>query len=214
MSLQEIDLRLAPAGLPDDIAGLIGEAEVRRERFYAAGLGLRYPRYVASDPAVFLAALHYLEEAGHLRGKVFCEWGSGFGIATCIAALCGFEAYGIEIEEELSELSTALARDLGIAVEILNISYLPDGYDESEGHGGKDLIVPEFVNTRGGSLPPPTYDGLDPGEVDLFYVYPWPGQERMMMDLFTSIASPGAVLLIYNGEGDISAFLYDEDEGF
>ena len=210
MSLQEIDLRLDRAPLPDEVTRLIDEAELRREKFYAAGLGLRYPRYVASDPAVFHAALEFLKEEGYLRGKVFCEWGSGFGIATCIAALCGFEAFGIEIEEELFDLSTSLAEDLGIDVEILNISYLPDGYDESEGHGGKDLIVPEFLNRRGGSLPPPVYDGLDPDEVDLFYVYPWPGQERMMMDLFREVASPGAVLLMYNGEGEIAAYLYDE----
>ena len=31
-----------------------------------------------------------------------------------------------------------------------------------------------------------------------------------MMDLFTAIASPGAVLLMYNGEGEIAAYLYDE----
>lgn len=215
MSLLEIDLRHQLAPLPDDVAAFVDEAESRREKFYAAGLGLRYPKYVASDPSVFHAALLHLEEEGYLRGKQFCEWGSGFGIATCIAALAGFDAVGIEIEEELVEYSTDLARHQGIDIEILNISYLPDGYDESEGVGGKDLIIPEFLNTRGGSTPPAVYDGLDPDEVDIFYVYPWPGQERMMMDLFTSIASPGAVLLIYNGEGEISAYLYDaKDEDF
>ena len=97
-----------------------------------------------------------------------------------------------------------------IPVEILNLGYLPDGYDESEGHGGRDLIVPEFFNRRGGSLPPPVYDGLDPDEVDLFCVYPWAGKERLMMDLFREVASPGAVLLMYNGEGEIAAYLFDE----
>ncbi|WP_193212928.1 hypothetical protein [Luteolibacter marinus] len=212
MSLQEIDLRLESAGLTGEVAALVGEAELRREKFYAAGLGLRYPRYIASDPAVFHAALRFLEDEGYLRGKVFCEWGSGFGIATCIAALCGFEAHGIEIEEELFDLATGLASDQGIPVEFLNLSYLPDGYDESEGVGGKDLIIPEYLNTRDGSVPRPVYDGLDPDEVDLFYVYPWPGQERMMMDLFREVASPGAVLLMYNGEGEIAAYLYDEAE--
>ena len=56
---------------------------------------------------------------------------------------------------------------------------------------------------------PPEYDGLDPAEVDLFFVYPWPGQEQMMMDLFTAVSDEGAILLMYMGEGEIEAFIRD-----
>jgi hypothetical protein len=56
------------------------------------------------------------------------------------------------------------------------------------------------------------YDDLDPGDVDLFFVYPWPGQEEMMMDLFSAVASHGSVLLIYLGDGEIEAYTLDETD--
>ena len=52
----------------------------------------------------------------------------------------------------------------------------------------------------------PVYDGLDPDEVDLFFVYPWPGQEELMMDLFKAVSSEGAILLIYNADGEPTAY--------
>lgn len=210
MSLQEITLELDPSILPDPVRDLIDEADKRCDQFFEAGLGLRYPRYVPSDPTVAHAAIAFLEQQGLLRGKVFCEWGCGFATVTGIASLLGFEAYGIELEPELAELGSSLTGELGIPAEILNISYFPEGYDESEGVGGKDLIIPESHHSRGPAPPSPSYQDLDPDEVDLFYVYPWPGQERLMMDLFISLSSPGAILLIYNGEGEISAYLHDE----
>ncbi len=207
MSLQEIPLSLDPAaGLPDEIGAFVAEANRRADAFYEAGLGLRYPKYIPSDPAVVHAAIACLREEGLLQGDVFCEWGCGFGIASGIAALLGMTAYGIEIEEELAERATRLMADRHLPVEILQTDYLPEGFDESEGHGGKDLIVPESRTPRGGIMSAPVYDGLDPADVDLFFVYPWPDQEEFMMDLFDAVASDDAVLLMYQGDGDIAAF--------
>lgn len=212
MSLREISLKLDLESLPDEVGRWINESKKRAEKFYDEGLGLRYPKYVPSDPRVVHAAIACLKKEGLLSGNVFCEWGSGFGIAAGIAALLGMKAYGLEIEDELVDRSIQLAQDFNLSMEILNIDYLPDGFDESEGHGGKDLISPESRTTRAGVIAPPEYDGLDPEEVDLFFVYPWPGQEEMMMDLFCAVASHGAVLLIYLGEGEIAAYARDESD--
>ena len=117
--------------------------------------------------------------------------------ATCMAALLGFEAYGIEIETEIADFAVQLAKDQNIPVEILCTSYLPEGYEECEGIGGKDLLPPEATTSGGVPIDiTPIYDGLDPDEVDLFFVYPWPGQEGLMMDLFKAVASEDAILLI------------------
>tara|TARA_R110000850_G_scaffold14189_6_gene45478 strand:+ start:1449 stop:2105 length:657 start_codon:yes stop_codon:yes gene_type:complete len=210
MSLQEITLPSGPGAMPNDVSALIIEANRRAEKFYDAGLGLRYPKYIPSDPKVVHAAIAFLKEEGHLQGDVFCEWGCGFAIASGIASLLGMQAYGIEIEDELVDRATQLMEDLKLPVEILQTDYLPEGFDESEGVGGKDLILPESRTTRGGVIAPPEYTGLDPDEVDLFFVYPWPDQEEMMKDLFMAVATQGAVLLMYQGEGEIAAFLYDE----
>ena len=212
MALPEISLKLDLAAMPEDVRRWVAAAKRDSDGFYEAGLGLRYPKYVPSDPAVVHAAIAFLKKEGLLRGEVFCEWGSGFGVATGIAALLGMTAYGIEIEDELVDRSLRLAEANNITMEILQTDYLPEGFDESEGVGGKDLISPESRTTRGGVIHPPEYDGLDPETVDLFFVYPWPGQEKMMMDLFEAVASHGAILLLYLGEGEIAAFLRDEGD--
>ena len=203
MSLEQLNVISKPCEIPDKVITMLAEAEQRCDAFFEAGLDRRYPRYLPSNPEKVFAAITTLKESGLLRGDVFCEWGSGFGIATCMASLIGFKAYGIEIEDGLVKLSTQLARDLSIPAEYLCTSYLPEGYEECEGIGGKDLLPPQ-ATTSGGAIIDitPLYDGLDPGEVDLFFVYPWPGQEEFMMDLFDEIASEDAILLIYQADGE------------
>lgn len=207
MSLEQLTLRLKPGEIPNDVATMLAEADRRCDDFFDAGLGRRFPRYLPSDPAIVYAAMVSLKEAGHVRGNVFCEWGCGFGVATCMASLIGYEAYGIEIEPGLADLANQLAVDHKIPVEILCISYLPEGYEECEGIGGKDLLPPEATTSRGEFIDTtPSYDGLDPDEVDLFFVYPWPGQEELMLDLFKAVSSEDAILLIYHGEREIAAY--------
>jgi len=207
VSLEQLTLHLKPKKIPSDIAGLLTEANQRCDDFFDAGLDRRYPRYLPSNPEAVYAAIAHLKEAHLTRGKVFCEWGSGLGIATCMASLIGYEAYGIEIEEELAKRSTQLAHDLKIPVEILCTSYLPEGYEECEGVGGKDLLPPEATTSGGVNIDTtPLYDGLDPGEVDLFFVYPWPGQEEFMMDLFQAVSTEDAILLIYHADGEPTAY--------
>ena len=209
MSWQEIDLTLSDDPLPEDVVRLIEVAKLRQDEFYDAGLGLRFPKYVPSDPKVVYAAIAFLKDNGHIEGNVFCEWGCGFAIATGIASLVGMDAIGIEIEDELFERATALMKELDIPAEILQTDYLPWGFDEIQEMGGKELIPPESISTAGTEIAPPQYDGLDPDEVDLFFVYPWPDQEEMMLDLFMALSSQGAVLLMYQGEGEISAYMND-----
>lgn len=215
MSLHPITLNLKSREVPNDISALLTEADRRCDEFFDAGLDRRYPRYLPSNPATIYDAMVSLKESGQLRGDTFCEWGCGFGIATCMASLVGFEAYGIEIEEGLAELATQLAADQNIPVEILCTSYLPEGYEECEGIGGKDLLVPEATTSHGGTIDTsPVYDGLDPDEVDLFFVYPWPGQEEFMMDLFQAVASEDAILLIFHCNGEITAHLRGIDDDY
>ena len=214
MSVEPITLRLESEEIPDDISALLAEGARRCDGFFEAGLGRRYPRYLPSNPDIIYAAIVALKKAGYLRGDVFCEWGCGFGIAACMASLLGFEAYGIEIEEEIAEFAVQLAKDQNISVEILCTSYLPEGYEECEGIGGKDLLPPEATTSGGVPIDTtPIYDGLDPGEVDLFFVYPWPGQEGLMMDLFQAVATEDAILLIAHGEREITAYRWNPGDG-
>lgn len=209
MALQEIPLPLDPTPIPAEIQELIDEADRRADVFFNAGLGRRYPNYVPCDPKVVYTAMAFLKKEGHIQGDVFCEWGCGFAIAAGTAALMGMKAYGIEIESEIADRARQLTKDLNIPVEIILEDYLPEGFEESEGLGGKDLIAPEATTAGSWDLAP-MYGDLDPSEVDLFFVYPWPGQEEMMMDLFAAMASHGAIFLIYLGDGEIEAYMQDE----
>src|SRR5262249_5888580 len=80
--------------------------------------------------------------------RVFCEWGSGFSTATCLAALLGYEAYGLEIDEELVRLSRAIARRLGIPATMLCTSFLPAGYAAYAGSDGAALVTPASVSAH------------------------------------------------------------------
>ena len=56
------------------------------------------------------------------RGR-FCEWGSGFGLATGIAELLGFDASGIELDENLAVASRKLLADFRLSARIITGSY-------------------------------------------------------------------------------------------
>ncbi len=62
------------------------------------------------------------------RGR-FCEWGSGFGIATGLAELLGFDARGIEIDDQLADASRQLFLDLGLSSQIETGDYLSSQYE-------------------------------------------------------------------------------------
>ncbi len=213
MPLRELTLNLDIAEVPPEVASLFAEARRRSGEFFEAGLGRRFPRYQPSEPSLVYAAMANLRSSGQLQGDVFCEWGCGIGVATCLASLIGFEAYGIEIEPELADRATCLGDDLGIPIEILNTSYLPEGYEQCDGVGGEDLVVPGTTPSYDGAAGyTATYPGLDAEDVDLFFVYPWPGQEDLMLSLFTALASEGAVLLMYIDEREINAYLRSGDD--
>ncbi len=57
------------------------------------------------------------------RGR-FCEFGSGWGIATGLAELLGFEALGIELAPELVQASRNLLSEQGLRAQIVEGDYL------------------------------------------------------------------------------------------
>src|SRR5262249_37045411 len=143
--------------------------------------------------------------------RVFCEWGSGFGTATCLAALLGYEAYGLEIDEELVRLSRAIARRLGIPVTMLCTSLFPAGYEPSAGGDGTAWVTPESVSAHHDTAEPRVplrYDGMAIAIADIgvFFVYPWPEERERMQELFDAVAREGALLVVYHTDTDIRVF--------
>lgn len=148
-------------------------------------------------------AIKGMQNNGALLGNRFCEWGSGLGTATCLAALLGFDAYGIEIEGELVKRARSLAKDQGIDATFLESSFLPEGFDFLYTQGGRELLKPRRTHQAGYSYEDTEWD-LE--EVDLFYVYPWPEEQESTLALFEAVASAGAYLICYYGEGEACVY--------
>lgn len=212
MSYEEIPYTVEDCDLPPKVAAFINEADRRCDLFYDQKLNKRYPRYVPSEPAQVYAALSHVTEQGLPLGETFIEWGSGLGVGTGLAALLGYDAHGIEIEETLVEGAESLLADQGIDAEFLPVSYIPDGFISYDALSGHDIVRDDsFGHSVDG---PPRYDGmdLDIEEVDLFFVYPWPGEQEMMLKLFDAVAGEGAILVAYFGDRDICLYRKLDDE--
>ena len=217
MAIEELEIELSSIYIPEAVAKVIEASDRRWEQFFAARGHRRAPRFVPSEPELVFAALQEVTQRGLPTGHVFCEWGSGFGTATCLAALLGYEAYGLEIHEELADISRDMAQQLGISVEICCASFLPEGYESYSGVGGEDLVKPEsfgyFDDEIEGEL---RYDGmgLDIAEIDLFFAYPWPEEQELIQQLFDAVAVEGAILVAYHSAKEICVFrkLFDGRE--
>jgi hypothetical protein len=156
------------------------DAEVRRNRFHP---------FVPADYDQALAALLPLREPG----LKFLEWGSGTGVITMIADLLGFEAYGIELDEELVAFATELARETGSGARFAAGSFLPAGYRWRPPHGdGRTGTIGD-----GPSAYPEL--GLPLEAFDIVYGYPWGGEDALMLDLMKTYGGRHARLLIHEG---------------
>jgi hypothetical protein len=217
MALEAIALEGPEARVSDHVARLIATCSRGWEQFFAEHDD-QAPRFVPSVPERVFAVLDEVTRRQLPPTRVFCEWGSGFGTATCLAALLGYEAYGLEIDEELVRRSRAIARRLGIPVQILCTSLLPAGYAASAGGDGAALVTPASVRDHPDTAEargPMRYDGMEIAIADIgvFFVYPWPEERALMRQLFEAVARAGALLVMYHTDTDIRVLRKVEREG-
>jgi hypothetical protein len=84
--------------IPTRVRGVLEDAAVRVEQFIEGTLDDPVAGFVPSD---YDLVYRTLEMVRNQTGPEFCEWGSGLGVITCLAAMLGFDAVGIEIEPRL-----------------------------------------------------------------------------------------------------------------
>jgi hypothetical protein len=107
--------RPGPVGLlPADIRAFVHEAVRRIRRYYRRH---RNSAFVPSNFGGAYRILQHLAAQAEAAGTLFCEWGSGFGVVTCLAASLEFDAYGIEVDGALVRASRHLATDFDLPVE-------------------------------------------------------------------------------------------------
>ncbi len=194
MSLIELNLSLGQVSMPRRVRLFLREASRRIERFQQAS---PIPSFVPSDFERAYAVLQELAAAEIAPGNRFCEWGSGFGVVTCLAAMLDFEAYGIEIEPELVNAAQELADDFDLPATFVQGSFIPKAADCC--FAANDSFA--WLTTEGDR----TYEDLDleADDFDVIFAYPWPDEEQVTGQVFDKCAVPGAVLVTYHGSNDL-----------
>ena len=149
--------------------------------------------FVRCDFHLLDQSLGWIKKNHLLTGDRFCELGSGFGVAAMLASLRGMESVGIEIESCLVEQASDLAEAVDSPASFYCGSFVPRGISEITELGSEV----EHVETHEDQV----YEeiGLDMDDFDLFFAFPWPGEEHFFEAVFEAGAAVNALLLTYRG---------------
>ena len=160
-------------------------AEIWRD--YCQDRAGEFHRVIPADHAAAIGAL----AAERARAHTFLELGSATGVITIIADLLGFEAYGIEIEPDLVEISEDLAARVGSGATFVEGSFVPPDYRDQV-----DLLMSDYMTPTEGA---DAYDelGMDIADFDLVYAYPWPGEEDWLIEMVRRFGGERTSLMIY-----------------
>ncbi|MEM8866285.1 MAG: hypothetical protein AAGF31_12135 [Planctomycetota bacterium] len=194
MRLKPVQLSPPSQILPARVIDLLDDADERIERLQH---DLRDRPIAAFVPSDFATAYHALDQINELNlapGHRFVEWGSGAGVVTCLASLLGWDAVGIEIEDDLVDLAESIAEDHEVEVEFVRGSFVPE-----DCHA--DLAEQRDINwLRTDGVDAYQWLELDPDDFDLVFAYPWPGEEQIVFEIFAECGAVGALLLTYHGQ--------------
>jgi hypothetical protein len=190
MPLADLNLSIGSTTVPRNVGVFLEEARRRIDDFQRSA---PVPAFVPSDFELAHAVLRELATAELAPGNRFCEWGSGFGVVACLAAMLDFDACGIEIEPDLVDAAQQLADDFELAVNFVDGSFIPrtarSCVDRSDSFA--------WLTTDG--TYPYEHLGLEPDDFDVIFAYPWPDEERVTSAVFERCAALGAVLVTYHG---------------
>jgi len=192
MPLRPFNLPADAGALPADVSQFLREAERRIDRFQRRA---HIPGFVGSDFHRTYGVLRALA-AQAPRGSLLCEWGSGFGVVACLAAMLEFDVCGIEIEVELVDCAQRLAEDFGLPVQFACGSFIPRAGERFLKNGGEYGWLTTDGNDGYEEL------GLEINDFDVVFCYPWPDEESLTEKLFEHYAADGSVLVSYHGGED------------
>ncbi len=182
--------------LRDRVAELCAEGWRIWEQFDVDVRGRAFHPFVAADYEGVLTAL--LRHRG--TGLKFLEWGSASGVITIMADMLGFEAYGIELDENLVKTARTLATKFGSNARFAAGSFLPAGYEwRPVGGDGRIATIGDGASGYRELNHP-----LD--DFDIVFGYPWGGEEPMMRDLMTRYGGSCALLLLNTVNGGVEEY--------
>jgi hypothetical protein len=121
--LERLPLPIHEGPLPAKVESFLADAEIRVRELVGRTGADRVVEFSPANYALVARALLALRAGRTPVGDRFLEWGSGLGIATCLAALAGFDARGVEIEAALVADARRIAADHTIDATFATESY-------------------------------------------------------------------------------------------
>lgn len=191
MSLVDCTPKIPDMDLPPRVEQFLEEAE-RRIAAHQARLRHQPPSgFLSSDYRRAYATLRRLR--GPRVGRRFCEWGAGYGVVAALAAMLGYDASGIEAQESLVREGQALMSDFDLPVQLVHGLIVSDSSRDqlrAKTSSFLDLDAPDgFAALR-----------RSPKDFDVTYVYAWPHELSLMLDLFDLQAATGSLLVTVVGD--------------
>jgi hypothetical protein len=179
--------------LPNDIERWLDASRQRIQLYWDRFREKPLPQYIECDFDWVARGMMHCIKQGLLDGKLFVEWGCGFGVVTGIASLLGLEAVGIEAEPFLCEEANKLLQTHGVAAEIWNGNFLPRGARSLAENTDPLVSLTHHC--------PSAYEqnqmSLD--DFAFIYGYPWPGEEHFLRCVFERFARRDAIMIMYRG---------------
>jgi hypothetical protein len=199
--------------LPEGAAEqLIREGERRVDEYLDQRGEPPASRFLPSDFRKVYGGIKAITDQDLALGRSFCELGAGFAVAAGLAAMLGWEARGIERDEDLVPRARQLMADFALPVELFCDDYVPMGFGVYHDQIGESL---QLVRS-GDEADAGWYENLNMAfeDFDLVFAYPWPGETEMIMALFEAAAAEGALLLLYHGLEDLTLHrkVYEDDD--
>jgi hypothetical protein len=200
MPLREVPIEFEVDTFPAEVDRLLLDADEQIEAFWDLFKQHKVHQFVASDFRLIWGAIDYIKSNNLADGNSFCEWGCGFAVIAALASLAGFNSVGIEAEDPLIDEAKKLHNRHNVDVELWQGNFLPRGA-KALAEKGRSYVCLQ-------ADPPPAYEKYDM-QVDDFsviFVYPFPGEEFYMQDIFERFARPGAILLMFLGPYQVEAY--------
>jgi hypothetical protein len=193
MPLRDVEIVPYAGPLPPLADEYIRAARTQIDHFHYKQRTIEIPAFVPCDFEAAYRGLRTIAEQRLAAGNRFCEWGSGFGIVAGLASMLDLDACGIEIHAELVHEAQRLADHFKLQVQFICGSLVPPG--------GEELASQTFDFAWLSAASDNAYDdlGLDPSDFDIFFAYPWPGEENVIYSLFARFAAAGSLLVTYHG---------------
>ena len=203
MTLEPIEIDFESVAIPMEIEDFLGNVanDVEEHRVDTAKT---FQGFVPSNYRSVYQCLKAIVDQRLLSGERFCEWGSGIGVVSSLAAMLGPESYGIEYQRDLCAVAEKISDEYEIPVDIINGSFIPTDSEK--------LVEAAFAEYDGElsllTEPGDAYEEIDlaVSDFDLIFSYPWPNDFELICKLFECNASVGALLLVFDTQDGMSLF--------